>query len=66
MNEGEITEADVRKYIETLSPYAHIVFIGPTPIFQTGPQSCVLLGTHCTLERAVDHEYQISTGSVNP
>lgn len=58
MNEGKITEADVRKYIETLSPYVQIIFIGPTPIFQTGPQSCVLLGTHCTLERAVDHEYQ--------
>jgi peptidoglycan/LPS O-acetylase OafA/YrhL len=51
-------ESNLRRYIQSLSPYAKIIFIAPTPIFPSGPESCVLLEKYCTISRADDQKEQ--------
>ncbi|MFT7507216.1 MAG: peptidoglycan/LPS O-acetylase OafA/YrhL [Acidimicrobiales bacterium] len=52
----EIMEKTLEKYIQELSPYVTLIFVAPTPVFTTSPESCVLLGVHCTLNKAYDQE----------
>tara|TARA_B100002051_G_scaffold276771_2_gene327805 strand:- start:2911 stop:4869 length:1959 start_codon:yes stop_codon:yes gene_type:complete len=42
------------EYIKTISPFAEIVLVAPTPVFPTGPESCVVTGQHCTLDKTID------------
>jgi len=48
--------AKLQRYIDDLSPYATITFIAPTPVFTSGPESCVLLHRHCQTVRADDEQ----------
>ena len=50
----EVIEKRLEVYIETLQEYATLIFIAPTPVFPTGPESCVLLEKHCTINKAED------------
>ncbi len=51
-------ERNLRQYIESIDPFATIIFIAPTPVFPGGPQSCVLLQKHCSIARADDRAAQ--------
>lgn len=57
-NQIDLIERNLRRYIESLQKYAVVIFIAPTPVFTSGPESCVLLGKHCSISRATDRENQ--------
>ncbi|MDC1205253.1 acyltransferase [Candidatus Pacebacteria bacterium] len=52
----DVIELRLEKYIQTVGPYATLVFIAPTPVFTAGPESCVILGTHCNVSKVHDLE----------
>lgn len=51
---AQVLEKSVREYIERFDPAVELIFIAPTPVFASGPQSCALLGRHCELSKTDD------------
>jgi len=56
----EVIESNLRKTIESTPPDVNIIFVAPTPVFPAGPESCVLLGKHCEIDRDRDDERRSS------
>lgn len=42
-------EPKLIEYIDELTQYAHIVLVAPTPVFPSGPASCVANGVNCQI-----------------
>ncbi len=49
-----LTKKKFVDYIESYKDLATIIFIAPTPVFKTGPASCVAVGVNCYLDVETD------------
>ena len=50
----ETVAQNLERYVDIFKPYAKLIFVAPTPVFMTGPQSCVVMGVHCNLDKNLD------------
>lgn len=55
-SDPEAMQNNLEKYIEELSPYATMIMVAPTPVFSSGPESCVILGVHCVVGKEQDQQ----------
>jgi peptidoglycan/LPS O-acetylase OafA/YrhL len=53
-DQADTIKTNLEKYVELLGDYATLIFVAPTPVFPSGPESCVLLGKHCFVEKSLD------------
>jgi peptidoglycan/LPS O-acetylase OafA/YrhL len=58
-DQAENIEVNMRKYVELFDSKINLIFVAPTPVFQSGPESCVLLQKHCFIDKNLDLENRI-------
>lgn len=51
-------------YISMVGDRAKIILVAPTPVFEFGPSSCVLLGKHCSIDKDLDEVRRAAALSV--
>ncbi len=49
-------EVNLRKYIQSMPDGVTFIFVAPTPVWPTGPDTCVLLEVGCVLHKKDDEE----------
>ena len=52
----ETIEANLERYVELFEDDVILIFVAPTPVFGSGPESCVLLDKHCSIDKNLDLE----------
>jgi peptidoglycan/LPS O-acetylase OafA/YrhL len=56
LDQHQYDEISIRKNLEEhlalIGSDVDVVLIAPTPVFGSGPESCVILGKHCVLDKA--------------
>lgn len=53
-SQGEAITDNMYAMINSVPENIKIILVAPTPVFPAGPQSCVLLGTHCSIDKNED------------
>jgi len=53
-NQSDVIENSLKRYIEAFPLDVKLVFVAPTPVFRGGPESCVILGKYCVIDKAID------------
>ncbi len=55
-DQPEVIKKNLGKMIIEVSKFADVILVAPTPVFPTGPESCVVVGVHCNLNTSMDKE----------
>lgn len=62
-HEGDMYD-NLHTYTTLVSPYATIIFVAPTPVFDAGPELCVVKGLKCSLNKTEDEKRRMTVFNI--